>query len=156
MGKTELQQVIRLLPRLSASEKRMVLGRLGSVSAQPVKSLDDWLLPGIDAELRRRGLNHRPLSTATISRLAPNYFAESTQVRQHLEKQLKRSVPLKHAQLVSLGNVLARALADYRSPVTPLGIKFMLQNVGNIPEAVEQSFPGYMAAGMLHCLVRSS
>jgi hypothetical protein len=154
MGKLELQEIIRKLPRLTLVEKRILLKELGSASVTPPeKSLDDWLLPGIEAELRRRGLSHRALNQKLINRLAPNYFEESKRVREHLLGQLK-PLKLKHAELISLGGIFAQALASYRSPVTPIGIKFMLQNVGNIPEAIEQSFPGYLGAGMLQYLIK--
>lgn len=155
MGKIEFNQIIRWLPKLTVSEKRMLLKELGGTSTMPESSVSDWLLPGIEAELRRRGLSFRPLTQQTIMRLAPNYFLESQRVRMDFEARLKRQgVTLNRSGLIALGHVAARVLADYRSPVTPLGVKFLLQNVGNIPEAVEQSFPGYLAAGMLHQLIR--
>lgn len=155
MGKIEFQQIIRWLPKLTDVEKRMLMKQLGGTTPPAIKegSIDDWLLPGISAELRRRGLSHPSLTREDINRIAPNYWADSLRVRADLRTRL--SAKLKHGELIGLGHIVVRALADYRSPVTPIGVKFLLTNIGKIPEAIEQSFPGYLACGMLHHLIRT-
>jgi hypothetical protein len=157
------QQAMGLIPKLTADERRelkVVIGQFrGEHSAasrgKPEKRVDgaagDWLLAGIVWELARRGLGRSRIDATLVRRLAPAYEEAATEIRERLTKQLDKP---RQEELVSLGRVVARAIADHRSPQTPLGLKFMLNNTRNALEAIDSSFPGYLAAGMLPYLLR--
>jgi hypothetical protein len=156
------QQAMGLIPKLTPDERRklkvLIGGFLGGGAAsrgKPEKRVDgavgDWLLAGIVWELARRGLGRSRIDAALVRRLVPAYEEAATEIRERLTKQLDKP---RQEELVSLGRVVARAIADHRSPQTPLGLKFMLNNTRNALEAIDSSFPGYLAAGMLPYLLR--
>ena len=60
----------------------------------------------------------------------------------------------KPAELAALGQVVARALADYVVTYSSLTIKAMMRNVAQVPQALDASFPGYLAAGMIGILIK--
>jgi len=157
---SELQRIINQLPKLTPAERnqlRQVLAFLdGGKSAKPLpsKSTDDWLLPGLAHEVKRRGGSHPPLNDTTLNKLAPGYVADSLRVCRHLKDGLP--VTIKHEQLLAMGRVVARALADYlQNAGVPIGLKVMLNNVAKMSEAIEQSFPGYLEAGWLGYLINA-
>jgi hypothetical protein len=158
-----LQKMVGQLPQLSASERqrlRQALDFLGTkkVSATP-SSTEDWLLPGIERELRRRGLSFAKLTPALVRRTAPNYVEDATAFCQYYGEKLRKAEPgLKHAHFLALGAVFARALADYLPQRLPpnvvVGAQTMLQNVSKLPDAIQASFPDYLASsGMVWVLI---
>jgi hypothetical protein len=159
---TPLQQIQAMLPRLNAEDSRKLRLLLDSrfkekAATNPtVGSQDDWLLPGIKAQLRKRGLNYGNISP---ERLAPNYTKDAVRICTQLRKQLRKEsrFELKHVHLLVLGGIIAEALIEHLKqtrPNAPTGLKLLLTSVNEIPEAIERSFPGYLASGMVHMLLR--
>lgn len=58
------------------------------------------------------------------------------------------------AERYALGKMVARALRDYLVWQEHFGLKSMLAQVDKIPEALDASFPGYIASGMLGVLIK--
>lgn len=165
---TPLQQIIAKLPQLSPADRTRLRAALDFVDGRKsaraperfVRSTDDWVLPGIERELRRRGLFTGKLLPDRVNRAAPNYQEDAAAFCQHYRRRIKKVYPeLKHAQLVALGIIFARALADYLPsvlhPNASLGLQTMLRNVNKMPDAIEASFPGYLQAGMLLFLLNT-
>ncbi len=160
MSKQLLDQIVGQLGQLTGAERHrlyLVLAnvwRTGKIEPSPS---EDWILDGIRAELIRRGVGAIPCTTRFVNGLAPNYWKDSEAVRVDLQKRLKKSgTILQQAHLLALGKVAARALADHLKafePKQPMGSQTLLRNVHRIPEAIEASYPGYLAAGMIGCLV---
>lgn len=163
MTQTPLQQIQGLYHRLSSADRRKLVVFIGAFKgmggatgelAQQFNG-EDWLLAGIHAEMNARGFK-RSGRKLDIPRIAPNYAEDAALVRSELLRLLKKHLPRpKHAELLALGRRAAHALAEYRSPVTPLGLNWMLRNAGKTLEAIDASFPGYMAAGLVNHLVRN-
>src|ERR1022692_4074394 len=141
--------MIGQLPQLSGSERqklRQALDFLGTkkhASAEDSRSTEDWLLPGIEHELRRRGLSF-PLTPPNINRLAPRYAEDAKAVCAQLGKRLRvPGVEIKHVHLLAFGRLVARAIAEGLPPEVPVAPKTVLRNVGNAVAAVEATYPGY-------------
>lgn len=150
--------VCNALTRFSSSEledvKRRVNflngGKEKAPSTKPQSAAYDWLLAGIEEELRRRGLIGRGALPA--SRICPKWEEMSETVRADLKAHLEMGGKRWRHPWVSLGRLSARVLADYLSAgqikVSP---RTMLNNADKILMALDDQFPGYAAAGMLHC-----
>jgi hypothetical protein len=145
-----LKEVLKLLPKLNASELEIVRVRvafLAGTASTPNKE-NDWLLEGVTEELRRRGLWMRRY--AVPAKLLPSGYQEKSRVvREHLLKGLG-SRKLRPVDGLLLGRTAASVLADYlihaKVPISP---KTVLNNLDKIPVALEAAFPGYWASGML-------
>lgn len=161
-----LKKIVGQLPQMSRADRmrlRVALdfvdgGKTKQRAESVARSTDDWILPGIGRELRRRGLVTGKLSSEQISRAAPNYRADAALFCSRYQKRFQRERPgLRHAELVGLGIVFARALADYLPGVLPpnvgLGLRTMLSNVSKLPDAIEASFPDYLQCGMILALI---
>ena len=148
-----LSVVLKHLPNLKPVELEQIKQRvnflLGTANGSPTKdSAQDWLLEGLTAELRRRGLWAGSKSIPV--RLFPvEYAAKSEVVRRHLLKGFAK--PLRHpAERMALGGLAGGVLAEYLFKAkVPLGPKTLLANVDKIPQALEAAFPWYWANGLL-------
>ena len=119
-------------------------------------SLDDWLLHGAFAELRRRGLMSEGSSPPprVVKNAAPNWESQSEPMRVLLERGLGPSPTTAHRW--AIGQVAMRALAEYlenRGP--PICLRVLLTNINKLPAAMEQSFPGYIQSQLLCFLFTS-
>lgn len=161
----DVKQINSALGKLTKEERRTVRAALDflegrkSTGTTTQADTEDWLLPGIVAELRRRGLSYA-LPQKQLNKIAPDYATDSIAVRNDLRERLKRDKAqvsddrIDHAELIAFGRVSARALADYLQPVAPIGLKFLLTNITKVPDALEASFPDYLSSGMLWILVQ--
>lgn len=161
-----VKQIISSLPKLTKAERQQLRqamdfldGGKNRVVVAAQLSTEDWLAPGLLIELRRRGLGHPPLSVDRLNSLAPNYAADSAALRADLREKLKRGKAqacaerLNHVELLAFGRCCARALAEYLQPSRPVGLKVLFTNVSRVPDALEASFPDYLATGMIWLLV---
>lgn len=156
MSTEEYKIAVKLLPRLSHQELTDLRLRLdaflkiekGATSAADFNPAEDWLLSGIETELRRRALwSNGPLPTKLLPR---SWAGRSNAVRELLLWKIKRQVPLRAAEKLALGQVAARALAEYLSRGSvPLGPRVMVERIESVPAAIESAFPGYLKAGLL-------
>lgn len=153
---SNLQTIVKLLPELKPNELVEVRKRLQALTSitapAPTKATDDWLENCITEELIRRGVS---FGTDWKGRMPKGYRQQAEAVREFLTKAVTvnalpvRTQPLTSAEKYALGRVTARALADYLSWQEHFGLKVMLQQINKIPEALDASFPGYVASGML-------
>ena len=164
MSTDDLQEVLsRIRNRLTAAERRKVLvmirsldGEEASAALQPSHS-DDWLLPGLEHELRKKGLLMTPLSPARLQSWAPNYHRDIVPLQRGLMKKFKEN-PTRAEQL-AFGRLCASCLYDYLATVAnqgtyPLGPALMLRRIAEVPAALEAAFPGYLTAGMISKVMR--
>jgi uracil-DNA glycosylase len=157
------EQIRAMLPKLDPEERRklkmLITKHPGAEVKRTAPSLNglqaDWLLQGILVELGRRGHKHHVASLAQVRGLAPDYELTSQEVREHLERLVKKHIenPTR-AELMALGVVAATALIDYFGPRMPIGLKPVLNVVGRTTEAIENSFPDYLRSGMIYCLIK--
>lgn len=150
---SEFDRVCAALTQLSPDELEKVRTRAGFLAGDQGSkrsSVDDrdWLLRGIEDELRRRGIIGRGALPA--ERIAPGWKKTSAAARADLEHAL--GDPADPRRLAALGALAARTLADYLAgggvPVTP---RTMLVNAGKVLTALDAQFPGYAEAGLLGC-----
>lgn len=156
----EFSRICALLPELTPeelAELRLRAKFLGGSTAPPVapekprdRSEADWLLRGIEDELRRRGVTGS--GRLPVDRIAPGWSKTSAGVRADLRSHVERGGAHWRHPWAALGRVAARTLADYlargRVKVTP---RTMLLNADKIMAALDDQFPGYVESGMLHC-----
>lgn len=158
---TAFDQVRSLIPSLSKIDRKkalMLLERFGGsdkgASSSRSESLQaDWLLQGILKELGRRGQPSFNGGVVKLRGIAPNYELASQDIRAYYEGAILRPTP---TELNALGVVLGRSLAKYISSwqkSIPIALRPMLLNIERVPEALENSFPNYVAGGMLPMLV---
>lgn len=156
MSSENYRSAIKLLPTLTQQELTQLRLRLDvflkldnrTAANKEFRAQEDWLLHGIEAELRRRALwGHGPLP----SRLLPEGWSQRSEaVRGLLLEKMRRKFDLRAAEKSAIGQVAARALAEYiaRGGV-PLGVRILLARVEQVPAAIESAFPGYLSAGLL-------
>lgn len=158
------RQILSLLPELMPGELHAVqtrttaiLGMAGAATpASPAGGegeVTDWLLCGIEAELRSRG------GLARGARLAASpYHAKYKVATRGALASLERACGggLVARERAALGRVAAECLAVYIEAMRqPVCARTMLQRAGEVAAAVDASFPDYTARGMLRlCLDR--
>ncbi len=157
----ELQHALIAIGKLTSPEIKMVLAALkarGRTDATiTIRHSQDWLLPGLEYELRRRGLLALPhITTEWVNGLSSSYTSDADVVRRMLKSNLK-GMPTQ-AELLNLGRTAAKALAEYVSaerlaPGRSFGPRVFFQHVRDIPIALNRSFPGYVASGLLSALI---
>jgi hypothetical protein len=161
-----LKEMIVGLGKLSKPELGQLRNALDNVGAPSSSATSgpqtgaDWLFDGILYELQRRGLSYPKLPKDRLNSLAPNYFADSVPIMTNLRVELlrvKKRIPgatLRQAELDALGRKAARELARLlQGGPAPMSLRTMLVNVLRIPEALEASYPGYLASGMILHLI---
>lgn len=150
-----LQQVLKVIHTLQPEEQLEVKKRVDFLlSSSPPHSsrsaVNDWLTEGIVTELIRRGQLHKGMDWKKV---APKGYQQSVDiVCDFLFDAVGR--PLNTAEKYALGRVVARALADYLENTPGFGLKVMLQGVGKVAVALDASYPGYAASGMLGMLIK--
>lgn len=149
-----LNSVLLALPGLSAEELQIVRTRAGasaSLSRPAVRREEqpgggDYILEGINQELKRRGLlcggKHLP------PQVIPASYAEAAEgVREHFAEYLGK---LPAREQAALGQLMANALARWLTKRgKPVAAWSLLAHVPQIPAAVDDAFPGYLQSGLL-------
>ena len=152
---SNLETVLMIIPTLKPDEQLEVKKRvdflLSSILTHPSRPVqDDWLTEGIVTELIRRGSLHKGMDWKKV---APKGYNKSVEnVREFLSRAVRK--PLNTAEKYALGRLVARALSDYLANTPGFGLKVVLQNVNKVPEALDASYPGYAASGMLGMLIK--
>ena len=150
MSKQELAIILKNLPSLTPEELEKVRQRISvllGLAPEPFNT-QDWLLTGVTEELRRRGLWMK--SYPIPSRLLPNkYTAKSKVLQEFLLEGLGNNKP-QRTECLAIAIIATRCLTDWleRSKV-PISPRTVLFNLDKIPTALEYSFPGYWAQGLL-------
>ena len=149
----DYDQILSSLPSLSRHQleeirRRSVFLLQHKSSSVPVED-EDWLLLGILTELQQRGLDNR--SSFKIKRTS-SYAGFSTQ-SERIRSLIATAVPnMSSVQQRAMGEVAADALCRYllswRDP-PQLSRSTLLRYVGRVPEALDWSYPGYIASGLL-------
>jgi hypothetical protein len=136
--------------QLEEVRKRAAFLLQHKVGPAPVED-EDWLLAGILAELRRRGLESR--DTFRLKKPA-SYAGFQTQSENVRESILAATPGLSAVRRRALGEVAARSLADFLAswPVE-VNRDNLLRHVGRVTEALDWAFPGYLTAGVLGLVV---
>lgn len=151
---SSLDTVLKLLPQLKSDEQLEVKKRVDYLLEQipyaTTRPADDWLTEGVVSELVRRGQLHKGMDWHKVMPKGYKKTVEAT--REFLLKAVRR--PLNTAQKYALGRLVARALADYLENTPGVGLRKMLQCINNVPQALDASYPGYAASGMLGLLIK--
>lgn len=157
------RQVLALVPGLEPGDIPVIYERLRALysltpttTAPPGASeggVTDWILCGIEEELRSRGLLDRRARLGD----SPHYVkrkAASGRVMASLERACGGKLSAR--ERAALGRVVGECLASYveRLGLTVCG-RTMLQHAPDAEVAVDASFPGYAASGMLRLCLTS-
>jgi predicted secreted protein len=156
--KSRFPEVVAALPHLSRVELDQLALRLqalrgGSKLAKIVnknQSPDDWLLHGVELELRRMGISNKYLVRGWKT-FAASYGERAEAIREKLEQHMGEGMT--QAEKIALGRMAARALADYLRPIATISPKLMLSNIDKVLVALDQSYPDYLRTGMLRFLL---
>jgi hypothetical protein len=113
----------------------------------------DWILEGILSVIRERGMVHM---------IPPNFriknnksFAEYETQADRVRELLSDAIPeMSVTEQRSIGVLAARALATHLAKFTDVNLHNMLFYVARIPEALDDSYPNYLASGTLGFLIR--
>jgi hypothetical protein len=151
----QLKAVLEMLPQLTPNELVVVNMRLQLLLPKKAKASDkDWLLAGLAAELKRRGILASPQIPSAF--LPKDFAGTSEHIRLFLTKGLGK-FPYKTVHLHALGRLAAEALVEelirQKIPLTP---KTLTAQVGSIPRALDNAYPGYwQSAALAVCLGNS-
>lgn len=151
MGGEAVTRVLRALSALSLDQQLAVQAKLqalialqGGKAAAPVEG--DYLLAGIEGELRRRGLL-APEERIRSQKISPDYRRKSVAIRALLESRIELT---RGDARAALGALTARALADYMEVMhQPVTERQLLLHIHLAADALDRSYPGYLAAGLL-------
>lgn len=154
------REAFALIYRMSPGELRDLRARTSALLSDDAPAAEqssrpdhdvDWLLCGIEAELRARGM----LTSGFRLRadvICPKYAALSRPAAATLRDAVGKNPRAR--VLAALGRMTAECLAAHleamRVPVTP---RTMLQHAGDAAAAVDAAFPGYLASGMLRMCI---
>ncbi len=156
----ELQIVLSLVRKLTILERRTVANAIrmqDGIHAASASSYqrfsEDWLLPGIEHELKKRGFFLVAMTPEYLQKWAPNYVKQSIEVRTALKAKLKQPT---QAQLLALGRLCAASLVEFilARRDERFGPRAVLLAVPEIATALNRSYPGYLASGLLHMLLK--
>jgi hypothetical protein len=159
-----LDELLTALPSLSFEELEQVqktTESLLSLSKKPSQEENsDWLLAGILEVIQAKGLSYTVPEFFKIKKDTAHggFLPKSRKIRTFLETELKNSsnkIP-KRVDLYTFGHRCAGMLYDYLEPSHEMSLDSMLRNVEKLPLAIEASFPGYLAAGLLRMLLKRS
>lgn len=121
--------------------------------AEP-KQDDDWLLAGVIAVLKEKGLGDTIPTYFKIKnqKSYKGYARKSEKLRETL---LRNCGALRRAEHYALGHLAASLLFDYLSEESrALGLWTMLERVDLLPQAIDDAFPGYLESGLLRMILR--
>lgn len=147
--------IVAALLSLQPDQVEGILGRCkalrGTPSTSPVPPDQHWLFEAFLAELQSRGLSGD--SRKVSSNKAYHAYTRNIDVTLIYFNQV---VPnLKRVQRPLLSQTVARVLSSWllRHKV-PLSLTALCNNMSNIALALEDAFPGYLAAGCLGYVIK--
>ena len=154
MNQSDFDTIVSRIPEMTKQQmtdlRRRLLFFMGTKDSSPDQ---DWLLQGILTVIRERGMgnmippNFRIKNTKSFG----EYETQADRVRELLSNAIPdMTVVEQHA----LGVLSARALAIYLSKFTDVSLHNMLFYVARIPEAIDDSYPNYLASGTLAFIIR--
>lgn len=115
---------------------------------------DDWLLSGIIEHLKASGLGATIPPYGVIKKLHGYavFNKKSVKIREFIEKEVPN---LTKTEKRAMGIVLARCLDHNIKDWSEVSLTTLMRFVGKVPEALDESYPGYTQAGCLHMLVKN-
>lgn len=115
---------------------------------------DDWLLAGVIAVLKEKGLGDTIPTYFKIKNQKSyhGYARKSERLRGML---LSKCGALRRTEHYALGHMAASLLFDYLAEESrALGLWGMLGSIDVLPQAIDDAFPGYLESGLLGMLLR--
>lgn len=155
---SDYQHILAKLPALSRTELKEVRLRasaLLSMSTDTSEAEDDWLLYGVGHELISRGMGKLPPTSVLVTL---NDYKTYDKQAETLKAFLLHAVEgtgaaLHRNERRALGCICARSLAGYITSFSEVSLATMLRYSAKMPQAVDRSFPGYLASGMMRFLL---
>ena len=166
MSLQDLSTVANILPRLDGSEllkvrdKASALLALTTTNPSPAAPLNgahtDYLFEGVVAELRRRGLLGRDKRPNNKS-VPVSYATDAHRIRSLLNEHVGGR-GFSAAEYAFLGQLAIRCLASYletHKSDEPISCNLLCRKISKVPQALDESYPGYLEAGILPFALRS-
>jgi hypothetical protein len=156
MNQSEFDGIVAKIPSMTKQQmtdlRRRLLFFIGSSNST---TNADWLLDGILTVLRERGMGHMipPNFRIKNNKSFADYETQADRVRELLSDAIPNMTLTEQR---SLGVIAARALADYITKFSEVGLHSMLLYVARIPEALDNAFPSYLESGTLAFIIRRS
>jgi hypothetical protein len=154
MNQADFDAIVARIPEMTKQQMADLRRRLlYFMGGRNDSTESDWLLLGILDVLRERGMGQM---------IPPNFRIKSVKSFGEYETQADRvrqlisdAIPdMSVTEQRAMGVIAARALATYLSKFTDVSLHNLLFYVARIPEAIDDSFPGYLAAGTLEFVIR--
>lgn len=155
---TSIQSILAGLPELRVGELQQVIERARALlvyagkadtygeTSSPVKY--EWLLDGLRAELKERGLPSNTPS-GVVARLREYKEFEKAAVTH--EPWLRSLVPANATRtlIAALAALAGRCLARHINEFRPVTLTALLHHYELVPDAIENSYPDYIKNGWL-------
>lgn len=156
-SKEALSKILELLPELSdhgLQEVSKGLKALSQFKRVKLDEVDDYLLEGIFFEVDQIGMRE---TIPEFFRLRNDqsfnsYGKKSQRIRVMLERHCPDMTP---PQKIALGRLLARILREHVQTWRSVDFSILLANIGHLPAAIENEFPGYLMSGALQYVVKA-
>lgn len=151
-----LAKILELLPELTDNGLKEVSNHIKARTQFSTISdsgtQEDYLLSGIFYETQRLGLVETiPVYFKIRNNSSFNsYGAKSERLRIMLDRHLP---DLTLPEKLALGRLCARTLSEYVEKWRAIDFPTLLANIGYLPVALENDFPGYLRSGMLKHLI---
>lgn len=162
---TAKDDIIAALPRLSAKERgevQLAIKMLGALDGGPspadtTVASDDWVLSGIATYLVRRGLIPERTGIHDLRRrdAYKQYLTKLPSLMGFLTK-LEYDNKLTRRHRVTVSFLCARSLGDILEKRNYFSVGAMLSQIDKMPEALDQAYPGYIAANLFGFILQRS
>ncbi len=158
MSARDVNQLIKLLPKLSPSELQQIHGRTEFLitSRSKQKRLDsndeEHFYDSIVTVLRQAGITSVPPFSVFRRQSYYGYYHEKFGV---IDKFVEEYFPdISKVQKLKLYMTLARIIvAQMRKQNLPLGMGIICKNLHRVYELFDEAFPGYMQAGLMGLII---
>lgn len=162
----DFKELLAKLPKLSDEQRERVLTNLkgsqklfGSIARVRDDSAkdSDWLLPGICAALKMKGLlSAQSERSIKYTKGYERYAKNAVHLMNDLDRLLPRTISKSQGR-AAIAQLAGIALIKWCQTCfkldKPLSASFVLSNADKTFESIELCFPGYVEANMLHVVI---
>jgi len=155
MNQADFDTIVGKIPSMTKQQMTDLRRRLLFFMGNQKDSVpdQDWLLQGIIEVLRERGIGQMVPPNFRIKNVKS--FGEYETQADRVRELLSTAIPnMGLTEQLALGVLCARALATYLGKFTEISLHSMLFYVARVPEALDDSYPNYLASGTLAFIIR--
>lgn len=153
--------IIKMLPKLSSADRQIVATALKALEsfdgfAGENDLISDWLMSGLVSVLVREGVLSGKGSYFDMKRRKAykTYLSKLPETTSFLTRLMEKQ-DLNTRQRPQMGFLCAKALAVHLRELGIFTVSTMMSQIDRIPEALNQAYPGYAAAGLFHFVIQN-